>query len=317
MTLDIESPRSSGAKEPAVSAAEILLDPETPCNNIKNLAATPSNGVKRSAASRRNSAASSVEDRYCTEREEAKVTHWKKSIYAVGLVQPTWADESKNEGERPCGLVSLLASILCARIGAKRVGNMAVLRESLVVDNTVEKANSSADNNGSNDEIPAGQKRTNSTSPRIDIVVGPFWPMCVCVTLPIIIGVSICSAFALPGQHPAIIVLWSCGIVGLLLALFQTSCRDPGIMLRKREDPTRVGDSSGSWRWNDQALTFRNREAMYDSDCACVIEKFDHTCPWTGTAIGKDNMFPFNCFLCLLFLNLLIDCYLIANAYFQ
>ena len=44
----------------------------------------------------------------------------------------------------------------------------------------------------------------------------------------------------------------------------------------------------------------------YDRDCGVVIEEFDHTCPWTGTGIGKANMPYFSTFvscvcICLIF----------------
>jgi DHHC palmitoyltransferase len=61
------------------------------------------------------------------------------------------------------------------------------------------------------------------------------------------------------------------------------------------------------WIWNDQALTYRPLNAKYDSECACVIEGFDHTCPWTGTAIAKKNMLYFRVFVILVFTMLFVD----------
>ena len=61
------------------------------------------------------------------------------------------------------------------------------------------------------------------------------------------------------------------------------------------------------WIWNDQALTFRPERAKYDVECAAVIEEFDHTCPWTGTAIGKNNMPAFKMFLKLIFTCAIFD----------
>jgi len=246
-----------------------------------------------------------IEGRYETEREKAKVRHWKESVYAVGLVEPTWADEQFNPDRDPlCNCVSI-GSKVCARLGARRVGNMAVLRESVET--------MADDDDDSNDEENPGRKR-NVSRRTFGIVVGPYWPMLVFVTYPIIFGVSLWAAFSLPGKNPLFILFWLCCTLGIIVALFQTSCRDPGIMLRRRESPNKLGDPADLWRWNDQALTWRPRGAFYDQDCACVVEKFDHTCPWTGTAIGKNNMAPFQCFVGLVFFDLMLDIYLIANS---
>ena len=38
----------------------------------------------------------------------------------------------------------------------------------------------------------------------------------------------------------------------------------------------------------------------YAYDCNVLVEKYDHTCPWTGTAIGGGNMAYFIWFVSLL-----------------
>ena len=78
---------------------------------------------------------------------------------------------------------------------------------------------------------------------------------------------------------------------------------------RKRDDDD---DDDGEWIWNDQALTFRPRKAKYDSTCACVFEKYDHTCPWTGTAIAKNNIVPFRIFVMLVVVMLLFNIVLLT-----
>lgn len=269
----------------------------------------------------------SIEERYESERDNSKIRHWKESPYAVGLVEPTWADEltrhkisehinsgpcgeSCNDDTDPtCGCISF-GAIVCSRLGAKRVGNMAVLKES--VESVEDEVNEEEE---IDEENPDGRRGKRIVSRRkIDLVVGPYWPMLIFVTYPLIFGVSFWAAYAgLPGKHPLFILFWFCSTMGLVVALFQTGFRDPGIMLRKREAPNGDANSSG-WRWNDQALTWRPRGAFYDSDCACVVEKFDHTCPWTGTAIGKKNMAPFQSFVGLVFFNLILDVYILANS---
>lgn len=67
-----------------------------------------------------------------------------------------------------------------------------------------------------------------------------------------------------------------------------------------------LSPSQRDWRWSDQAATYRPPRSVYDRDCGLVIEEFDHTCPWTGTGIGKQNMPYFTVFVtsicvCLVF----------------
>eukprot|EP00558_Chaetoceros_sp_UNC1202_P001963 CAMPEP_0197260222 /NCGR_PEP_ID=MMETSP1429-20130617/83923_1 /TAXON_ID=49237 /ORGANISM="Chaetoceros sp., Strain UNC1202" /LENGTH=80 /DNA_ID=CAMNT_0042724457 /DNA_START=478 /DNA_END=720 /DNA_ORIENTATION=- len=74
------------------------------------------------------------------------------------------------------------------------------------------------------------------------------------------------------------------------------------------------GASAARWRWNDQVQSFIPRGSYYDPDCAVVVEEFDHTCPWTGTAIGKANMTAFQMFIGLLFTCLIMDIILLTSA---
>ena len=43
-----------------------------------------------------------------------------------------------------------------------------------------------------------------------------------------------------------------------------------------------------------------------------IIEEFDHTCPWTGTAIGKKNMGSFQWFIGMVFICLIMDIFLLT-----
>lgn len=52
----------------------------------------------------------------------------------------------------------------------------------------------------------------------------------------------------------------------------------------------------------------------YDPDTAVIVEGFDHTCPWTGTAIGKKNMLAFQCFVTLVFVCLIFDIILLTGG---
>jgi membrane protein YdbS with pleckstrin-like domain len=144
--------------------------------------------------------------------------------------------------------------------------------------------------------------------PRLDCVMGPYWVMTVCVTYPIVLVISAIAAVRIVNHQPwPLIIVWAILTVALLLALSMVACRDPGIMRRYPAPP------DADWRWNDQARTFRPKGAKYDPDCAVVVESFDHTCPWTGTAIGKRNIIPFRCFVILIVVCLVFDIVLIIS----
>ena len=90
-------------------------------------------------------------------------------------------------------------------------------------------------------------------------------------------------------NHQVIILICVCVFLG------QTACSDPGILKRYREPPE--AEDGVSWHFSDQAQTYRPTGAYYCSDCNCVIEEYDHVCPWTGTGIGKKNLRPFHRFV--------------------
>ena len=339
----------------------------------------------------------SIERRYAKERMAAKVRNWKEGELAAGLVELTWRDElgkhryavdddddanganrgvcadcCKEEMEPTCGCL-FLSGLVCSRLGAGRVGNMAILRESTVmVEEIINDADESDEgiesehdggrpalsSNGSAAGAGAGGGaiRTRTVHRRkIDLVVGPYWPMLLCITYPLIFAVSTWTLVSaiLPGRHPLVTLIWATLTLGLIYALFGVSFRDPGILPRHRTPP--VGSGRGEWRWNDQAQTYRPRGAIYDPDCAVVIEGFDHTCPWTGTimywrarrlcrlgnsfvlafcraanihlssfslssltsgtGIGRKNMPAFQAFVALVFICLIMDILLLTAAF--
>jgi len=258
----------------------------------------------------------SIDARYNTESQQIKTKQWKESYFARGCTLSSWEAEYaklKDNGWKgecsnmmdgndntsvPCGCFS---AIVCSSLGATRVGNFAVLKQS---------------NEWITEEIPdeenGGTKTVRSTRPRLDFVVGPYWPMLCMVTYPLILGVSgVTLISAIPRTDPLIGILWAICTIGLIVALAMTACRDPGILPRYKNPPP--NQEGNQWRWNDRALSFRPRGAWYDPDTAVIIEEFDHTCPWTGTAIGKKNMRPFQCFVSLVFVCLVFDIVLLTN----
>lgn len=119
-------------------------------------------------------------------------------------------------------------------------------------------------------------KTTRFTRPRLDCMVGPYWPMLVCVTYPLILGVSFFTLVtAIPGKHPMIILFWAFCTCGLIYSLAMTAFRDPGILPRYVKQPNQ--SSNSGWRWSDRAHSYKPRGAYFDPDTAVIVEHFDHT----------------------------------------
>mmetsp|Transcript_18324 Transcript_18324/g.53563 ORF Transcript_18324/g.53563 Transcript_18324/m.53563 type:complete len:218 (-) Transcript_18324:181-834(-) len=133
-------------------------------------------------------------------------------------------------------------------------------------------------------QLPAKPGET----PRLLCVVGPYWPMMMCITTPLIlapcVGVVI---YAWPFVHYGVIIGFCCFAAFTLTALWCTACSNPGLVPRYEERPPHA---DSNWSWNDQTRTFRPRTARYVDDCGVLVDRYDHTCPWTGTAIGGGNI---------------------------
>lgn len=211
--------------------------------------------------------------------QQQRIKQWKEGPFAAGFTEPSWeADYNKlrndfwgefgkamNDDNMPCGCCS---AVVCTAFGAGRVGNMAVLRER-------------------QERVDDGE-----TKRRLVIVAGPYWPMLMLVTYPLILGVStVTLVTTIPKTHPLIAVAWTVCTVGLILALALTAFRDPGILPRYESPPP---GSDGQWRWNDRAHTYRPKGAWYDPDTAVVVEEFDHTCV---SLFGIRAVFLLLCFL--------------------
>mmetsp|Transcript_4210 Transcript_4210/g.7478 ORF Transcript_4210/g.7478 Transcript_4210/m.7478 type:complete len:389 (-) Transcript_4210:331-1497(-) len=367
-------PNNDGGLVKEISPLEIANDDITPIDSQQSNNTTNNND---------NDPSSTIDEKYKTEREQTKLRHWKESEYAAGLVEPTWADELETYRKRGrccccpdreamgqlfqeeidpgCGC-TYLSAVICSRLGAGRIGNMAVLKERHVMVEVEEEDNASDDNDegfeevdGFLDEDSLHQRNPNSSKPNdndkdnknttkktkkrlvrkreIQLVVGPFWPMLLFVTYPLIFGVSALTLWSgLPGKPLYVQIVWALVTCQLIRSLFNTGFRDPGILTRHASPPPvpedeesdgdnsrprrrvgfRWGNEEGPWRWSDQAQTYRPRNSMYCPDCKVVIEEFDHTCPWTGTAIGKKNMGPFQRFVGLIFVCLIMDIFLLT-----
>jgi hypothetical protein len=114
----------------------------------------------------------SLDERYETEASNLKEKLWKENPFAVGLGEPTWEEEYANFKRNPkqqCmdtaeaeGVPCICCSaMVCGAIGAGRVGNMAVLKQSTEWVEEVEQDENNV------------EKIRRFTRPKLDIVVGP------------------------------------------------------------------------------------------------------------------------------------------------
>eukprot|EP00622_Pseudochattonella_farcimen_P004070 FR739380.1.p1 GENE.FR739380.1~~FR739380.1.p1 ORF type:complete len:215 (+),score=8.62 FR739380.1:75-647(+) len=149
--------------------------------------------------------------------------------------------------------------------------------------------------------------------PNICLVAGPYWPMMMFCTLPTIIIVACMVGASVKGNLPMSTVLGrefspfdvihKALSVYVVFALLRVGLTDPGLFRRVRREPPRNFSGSGSqdpeghkWVFSGQGRSWKPPRALYSRDCNVIIRGFDHTCPWTGTAIGAGNMPAFNNF---------------------
>mmetsp|Transcript_49793 Transcript_49793/g.57461 ORF Transcript_49793/g.57461 Transcript_49793/m.57461 type:complete len:331 (+) Transcript_49793:53-1045(+) len=229
--------------------------------------------------------------------QERKIQHWKNSDFAVGCVNVTWKDDrpswfrkDDNRGNNVVDNQYAISSLVCGCLGAGRVGNLAILAQSTEHYEEEEIV----------DSVTGQIAIRNKKRPKLLWVMGPYWSVNLCITFPLIIGVSAWMCYyRVSGSHIAVIITWSIGTCLLIISLCMISCRNPGILHRHSQIPPNIDTDTEeeNWRWNDQARTYRPSNARFDNECQVVIEGFDHTCPWTGTAIGSRNMFWFKIFV--------------------
>ena len=215
----------------------------------------------------------SLDDKYRVDRMAAKKKHWIESPFAAGLVEIHWRDEdsrgscggliSQNIDPESSGCLEC-SGWFCHRIGAGRVGNMAVLHQTQEWVEELEE-----------DEETGEQRTKRHTRPKLVWLMGPYWPMLLCVTYPLIFGVSLWTLVTSIPRVPLILqVIWLIMTLGLIFALAMTAFRDPGILYKFSELPP---NADASWRWCDAAQSYRPRNAFYDPDCGVIVEDFDHT----------------------------------------
>ena len=197
---------------------------------------------------------------------ERRIKHWEESPFAVGNVNVTWAEDRENCcGKRNSNVNGQVccSAFVCGCLGADRVGNMAVLAQSTQVYNHIQV-----------NEETGERTTTRKTRPKLLWVVGPYWPVNLFLTYPLILGVSFLVGWRTVRYSSApIIITWSICTFSLIFSLAMVACRDPGILYRHLQRPL----NADTWRWNDQSRTFRPPRARFDPECQVVVEGFDHT----------------------------------------
>jgi len=216
------------------------------------------------------------------EEDERITRYWRESPFAVGKTKPTWADDDVGcyklcsaccSGSRFTPIY--VSAFICGKCPVGRIGNMVVIWQR-------------AEEQG------------------FLLMLGPYWYITYFVTFPFILLYSlyVFLSQSLWEKDWPWMLLWGFFNVIAAVSLFRISCSDPGILRRHAQPPE---GEEPPWIWNDQALTYRPTHARFDPECAVVIERFDHVCFWTGTAIGKNNMFWFRLFVPCVFGSAIIN----------
>ena len=165
--------RGGSHKEPVVAVEEETI----PFNESLDL---PADGLSMERAIPEASAAPidapvasgslSLDARYESETQTLKLKVWKEGHFAAGMTAASWGEEYHKwrhnfreqcfeDDGNPCGCCS---SVVCGALGAGRIGNMAILRQST---EWVEEQEE--------DETTGEMKPKRFTRPRLDMVAGP------------------------------------------------------------------------------------------------------------------------------------------------
>mmetsp|Transcript_43289 Transcript_43289/g.97820 ORF Transcript_43289/g.97820 Transcript_43289/m.97820 type:complete len:177 (-) Transcript_43289:213-743(-) len=123
-------------------------------------------------------------------------------------------------------------------------------------------------------------------------VVGPYWQMMLFCTTPLILAPCIGTIFFMaPLVHPALTTIFALASLFVITMLWKTATTDPGLLVRTDEDPEEgQSGKKKKWAWDDRTKSWRPVSARFVEDCGVLVADYDHTCPWTGTAIGAGNI---------------------------
>mmetsp|Transcript_3910 Transcript_3910/g.9926 ORF Transcript_3910/g.9926 Transcript_3910/m.9926 type:complete len:218 (-) Transcript_3910:101-754(-) len=203
------------------------------------------------------------------------------------------------------------AIMCCSCCPVGRVGNMFVLRQKMV------EYHHKDDDDVVDEEEGATESGGKKLRPKLQCLVGPYFIVTSTLTLPFLAGFSAYTFYQGIWDndlHWGVILGWAVVTFIMFQSLLATSCSDPGILYRRQNLPSTHDetDPHNDWRWNDQAQSYRPRTAKFDSEVQCIVEEYDHTCPWVGTAIGRRNMPSFKRFLWFLAFTVAYDIVLLA-----
>jgi DHHC palmitoyltransferase len=235
--------------------------------------------------------------------------------------QPRRYHYSKNKSIVAC------TAWICKYTSFPRVGNMIVLYQTIPA--------RSSQLQSEDDPSPSLQR----TRPQLYIVLGPYWMIALFVTFPIMMILSIWTAVVKIQFHVHWVQwTWLVSTIMMIFTFLLVACTNPGIQYRYHTKPQQHHDrnhpamtpseinqsidhdpnnssninNNTEWVWNDQAYTYRLSTAKYDPECAVVIDQLHHVCPWTGTAVGKNNIYYFRLFMISVLVNVVYNLLLLA-----
>mmetsp|Transcript_32229 Transcript_32229/g.41423 ORF Transcript_32229/g.41423 Transcript_32229/m.41423 type:complete len:361 (+) Transcript_32229:271-1353(+) len=181
-----------------------------------------------------------------------------------------------------------------------RAGNFTVLLERLIPQSGYQSINNDA-SEGDDDvlrpHIPPKRE--------LWLVLGPYWPFCLSLTTSLMVFIPMMVIIICWHIIPFKEVIYAFIALTLLslLALASVACRNPGLIPHYHDEPEESMSSpvgvrpNRKWIFNDMTSSWRPRGAVYDRDVNAIIAEFDHVCPFTGTAIGGNNIYCFYWFV--------------------
>ena len=110
---------------------------------------------------------------------------------------------------------------------------------------------------------------------------------------------------------PSVVSFCQVCAVLTFVTMGKVSTTDPGIL------PRRVGPQDSlpkgrRWaravhRYSRHCKSYMPAGAAFDDECGVVVDGYDHTCPFIGTAVGRKNAGIFMVFVCVSYLSAVIS----------
>ena len=108
------------------------------------------------------------------------------------------------------------------------------------------------------------------------------------LTFSLIIGIAGGTLFWASHYFNWIVIAAGCALLAVnLIGLCLTACNNPGILKRQLERPPGT-----AWKFHQKAQAYQPPGSKYCEETQVFVRKYDHFCPWTGTAIAGNNL-PF------------------------